>query len=405
MTLQALRVIRAGRLRVIPMAAIYGFDDVGNHANMLLDTVRVQAFVRAIAASVRPDDIVADVGAGSGLLGILAAKAGARHVYCVERGPLAELIAKHAADNGVAERVTVLRADARDVVFPQAPTLVVSETLGSFGVDEDILGLLQTVAKRAAPGFRMLPRAFSVQFALAYLPRLDEELALLDNGAAHGFPVRLIELARTLCARVALAPVAVCDLLTPPLIAAQFNVGVDNLPRAMTGTARTTRAAPANAIVAWFSAQLADDVVLASGPGAPSPSWSNVVLPLYPALPVAVDTEVSFEVRPRLATDRGTWAWSASAAGETRRGDAMQSLVGNKDDWLKQLGLVKDAKAEPDTAARRTLDVWSAALAGGAAPLAEMSQRVYRAMPNYFGDVRDAEQAVVRLIRAAGSSA
>src|SRR6188474_876833 len=98
------------------MAAIFGFDDVGNHANMLLDVDRVAAFARAIAEVVRPGDVVVDVGAGTGILAILAAKAGARRVFAVERGPLSTLIAGAAADSGVADVVTVVRGDARDVV-------------------------------------------------------------------------------------------------------------------------------------------------------------------------------------------------------------------------------------------------------------------------------------------------
>src|SRR4051812_25102813 len=101
------------------MAAIFGFDDVANHANMLLDVTRVHAFARAITATVKPGDVVVDVGSGSGVLAVLAAQAGARRVYAIERGPMGGLVREAAKENGVSEIVTVIHDDARDATLEE----------------------------------------------------------------------------------------------------------------------------------------------------------------------------------------------------------------------------------------------------------------------------------------------
>src|SRR5438045_3501304 len=93
----------------------FGFDDVVEHAYMVLDRERVSRFATAIESIVTPRDVVADVGSGSGVLSLLAARAGARKVYAIERSVIAELITEHARSNGFDSVIEVIRDDVRNV--------------------------------------------------------------------------------------------------------------------------------------------------------------------------------------------------------------------------------------------------------------------------------------------------
>src|SRR5262245_50397870 len=67
-----------------------GWADPVEHARMLHDDRRTNDYLAALAAAVRPSDVVLDIGTGSGVLAIAAVRAGARHVYAVEASDIAE---------------------------------------------------------------------------------------------------------------------------------------------------------------------------------------------------------------------------------------------------------------------------------------------------------------------------
>jgi SAM-dependent methyltransferase len=369
--------------------SVYGFDDVGNHANMLLDHTRVQAFADAIREVVKPGDVVADIGSGTGLLAILAAKAGARRVYAVERGPLAELIDVAAADNGVSHIVTVLRGDARDLRFPEQPDVIVSETIGSFGVDEGMLGLLKTVRRRV-PKAVMVPSHLDMHFGIASIEALNHELRTL----AEGLPVTLKALRKSVGSRVAMGVVHGDDVVGVE-VAARFAIGESDLPNSMTALVTASRDATINAIVSWFSSQVSPSVHLASGPNAPSPSWANCIFPIDPPIRVKAGDVVEVEITPRLVSDRGTWAWQVKANGEVRAADAMNAVSGGEADLRQQLGVDHRPRDV------RTVEVWAAALQGGFADVATMVARVRAAYPERYADDSDARQEVHQLLHAA----
>ena len=88
---------------------IYFYELFQVHRLMLQDKVRTNAYLEAItgASSLFKNKIVLDVGAGTGILSLFCAKAGAKKVYAVEASNLAKLIPDVAAKNGFAEVISV----------------------------------------------------------------------------------------------------------------------------------------------------------------------------------------------------------------------------------------------------------------------------------------------------------
>lgn len=90
---------------------------------LLYDRRRVKAFRRAIELTVRPGDVVADLGAGLGILSLFAAE-DAKKVYAVEWSPeVAEAGAAVARAN--TSNIEYVVADARTVTLPEPVDVVV----------------------------------------------------------------------------------------------------------------------------------------------------------------------------------------------------------------------------------------------------------------------------------------
>ncbi|MFA6253720.1 MAG: 50S ribosomal protein L11 methyltransferase [Candidatus Paceibacterota bacterium] len=105
----------------------------------LIDEEKALSFEKIIKKYLKPTDTVIDIGTGSGLLALLAARAGARKVYAVEYDNfVAETAQKNIEVSGYGDKIEILRGDARIINYPQnlKADMVIMEMLTTGMVDE-----------------------------------------------------------------------------------------------------------------------------------------------------------------------------------------------------------------------------------------------------------------------------
>ena len=159
------------------------------HVPMMNDAARNQAFERAIRRAVArhgPHARVLDIGTGSGLLSLMAARAGAAAVTTCEAVPaIADVAREVIARNGYADRIRVLAKRSTELVLGEdidAPAdILVSEILSSSVLSEYVLPTFEdAIARLIKPDATIIPRAVTAIGCLAGGPAL-ESMAFVDR--------------------------------------------------------------------------------------------------------------------------------------------------------------------------------------------------------------------------------
>ncbi|KAL8160838.1 hypothetical protein V2J09_012327 [Rumex salicifolius] len=126
-------------------SADYYFDSYshfGIHEEMLKDVVRTKTYQNVVYQNkfLFKDKIVLDVGAGTGILSLFCAKAGAKHVYAVECSHMADMAKQIVETNGFSNVITVLKGKLEELDLPVPKVdIIVSEWMGYFLLYENML--------------------------------------------------------------------------------------------------------------------------------------------------------------------------------------------------------------------------------------------------------------------------
>ena len=112
------------------------------HEQMLKDRKRTGAYQDAILNNpdIFKDKIVLDIGCGTGILSIFAAKAGAKHVYGIEFADIADYAKEIIKINKLSDKITILKSKVEEVKLPvEKVDIIISEWMGYFLLYESML--------------------------------------------------------------------------------------------------------------------------------------------------------------------------------------------------------------------------------------------------------------------------
>ena len=297
------QLVSAGALaREAVRAPHQGFGAPTIHVKMLHDVERVAAYLRAIREVVRPDDIVVDLGTGTGVLAVAAAKAGARHVYAIEESAIGDTAQEVFATNGLSDRITLVRGHSTRVELPERGTVLVTETLGNDPLDEGILFFVADARRRLlVPGARLIPSAIDLVLQLVEAPIDDTLSERVIAEWLHRYGVDLHPLLhrhRAAVTRLSHEPETLARLArcSEPVRSERLALDADAEPDAERSLRiRATAPAAHVGVAVGYDAHLSPSVVLRVGPhheGGKPLHWSYPIFSRIEPMPVVAGTEV-----------------------------------------------------------------------------------------------------------------
>jgi protein arginine N-methyltransferase 1 len=278
------------------------------HRTLLADRVRNAALHAALGhAIVRGESTVADIGAGTGFLGFLSVRLGARRVDLYEAAAISEVAHKLIRQNRV-RHCRLFEMHSTEVLEPDRVDVIVCETLGNYAFEENIVETLNDARERFLnPGGVIIPAAVRQFVCPVVSERFYAELASWDN-VGHGLdfaPAKAMTLNNMYVRTFEAA-----DLLGDgegAMVWDELSFQRQNkTTRTGEATWRFTRSTPVYGLALWWRAELAGGIALSTGPRDPRTHWEQLYLPVLAPIIVEAGQTLAVRLRSTTSYERGT---------------------------------------------------------------------------------------------------
>lgn len=285
------------------------------HLGYVADRIRLEQFQAAIAKTMNPGDRVADLGCGSGILGLLCLQAGADQVYAIDSTAMLEVARETFSRAGWAERATFIRGHSQRVELPEPVDLVICDHVGYFGFDYNIVPTLQDARRRfLKSGGVLIPARIRLQLGAVESENCRNKA---EGWRAAGVPAEFHWLRQhgiNTKQAVELPPEA---LFGPPAELGDIDLCADN-PDFFSWTAeiRIERDGLMHGLAGWFDCKLAEGMWMTNSPLAERRiNRPQAFLPIDEAVPVRAGDVVKARIMARPADHLIAWIVEFPASG------------------------------------------------------------------------------------------
>ena len=147
--------------RLMQIQAYY--NSHGSYRPLMTDKARNLFYQKKITYSVR-NKVVLDLGAGLGLLSLMAIRAGASKVYAVEVNPVALQALEKLKKEEKLDNLEIVNKPSWDLELPEQVDIIVHEMFGPFLLDEFCIHALNEAKRWLKPDGKIIPESFGFEF-------------------------------------------------------------------------------------------------------------------------------------------------------------------------------------------------------------------------------------------------
>lgn len=302
-------------------------DALEEHHSYLCDPVRREKFERAVAGSIEPGDTVADIGCGFGVLGLMCLKAGAAHVWGIDRSEAIEIARETMSRSGHADRYTCLHQTSFQAELPSAVDVIICDHVGYFGFDYDIVKTMDDARRRfLKPGGKILPARIVLQAAAAQSPGCRK---LADAWVTEPIPREYAWLREYGVNTRHPYNFTAGEIASAPAELGTIDLRADS-PEHFAFSARLTadRSGELDGLAGWFACELAAEVWMTNSPLEPDRvNRSQVFLPFSTPLAVVEGDDIEVRVSVRHDTSHISWTARVIRTGQQARQSTWASTI------------------------------------------------------------------------------
>lgn len=272
----------------------------GIHEEMLKDRVRTLSYRDSIMDNPHlfKDKVVLDVGCGTGILSLFAARAGAKHVFALDCSEIIEHAKEIVAENGFQDKITLIRGKVEDITLPvDKVDIIISEWMGYCLLYENMLESVIIARDKwlAEDGLMFPDKANMFILGIEDYEYRTAKIDWWDN--VYGFKMSCIK-------KEALQEplVDICSsnqVMTNSVLLKSFDlktVKKEDLSFVSPFTIRATRRDVCHAVVVYFTVEFTHGhvkIILPTGPMNIETHWKQTVF--YIPSPISMNARESIE--------------------------------------------------------------------------------------------------------------
>ncbi len=363
------------------------------HLGYIADHIRIEQFKAAVDQVLKPGDRVADLGCGSGILGLLCLRAGAAQVFAIDSTAMIEVARETLTRAGLGNRGVFICGHSHRIELPELVDVVICDHVGYFGFDYGIVNTLHDARRRLLkPRGRLIPARIRLQIGAAESEKSHDQA---EGWRAKGVPGEFHWLHQHAVNTKYAAELPRKALLSAPAELGNIDLYTDN-PEFFSWTAEMTitRDGVMHGLAGWFECELAEGVWMTNSPLSDRAiKRPQAFLPIDEAIQVSVGDWVKTTVMARPADHLIAWVVEFPATGQRFSHSTWQGILLVPKDLIRA-NPTRVPKLSREGQARTTI----LAYCDGQRTAREIEQAVLRDHPDLFPSPDEISRFVAQVL-------
>lgn len=285
---------------------------ISGYGSMIADKGRMDAYVKALRQTVKPDSVVVDIGTGTGIFALLACQFGARKVYAIEPSDAIQVAKEIAKKNGYGDRIIFIQDVSTKVKITELADVIVSDIRGMLPLFQQHIPAIIDARKRLlAEGGILIPQRDMLWAAVVEVPHLYSRIVDVWDNNIYG--LNMTAARQIVINNWGKGWVAPAQLLTVPqswAILDYRTIQSSDVSAELSWT--VARSGTAYGVSIWFDAMLAEGIGFSTAPGMPELVYGNGFLPWLKPVFLEVGDTISVSLQANLVGNDYIWRWNSS---------------------------------------------------------------------------------------------